>query len=146
MKEIVGDLWDFYAKPSTIILITTNGKVRRDGRAVMGRGCAKEATQRFADIAKTLGELIEQYGNIVQEIRIGVWAFPVKHSWEMDADMELIKSSARQLAEHATDLANLTFILPRPGCGNGRLGWEDVKKVIEPILPDNVWVITKKGR
>lgn len=33
-------------------------------------------------------------------------------------------------------------VLPRPGCGNGRLTWEQVKPVIK-FLPDNVWVISR---
>mgnify|MGYP001580901715 CR=1 FL=1 len=61
------------------------------------------------------------------------------------ADLELIKESASQLAVVAGAYSNKTFVLPRPGCGNGGLKWEDVKPVIEPILPDNVHVITLKG-
>ena len=37
------------------------------------------------------------------------------------------------------------IILPRPGCGNGKLKWCDVKKVIEPILIDKrIWIINKE--
>lgn len=139
MREITGDLWDYYAKPRTVILITN----KWDGS--QGWACGYGPI-RFANIAKNLGELIEQYGNIVQELRARLWVFPVKHSWEMDADLDLIKKSATQLRKVAQSKwgIGMTFILPRPGCGNGRLKWEDVKEVIGPILPDNVWVTDKK--
>ena len=33
--------------------------------------------------------------------------------------------------------------LPRPGCGNGRLKWEDVKKLLSPILKsDQFYIVT----
>ena len=142
MRETTGDLWDCYGKPYTVILITTNGKVKANGHAVMGRGCAYEAAKRFPGIAKTLGLLLEQNGNVVQELRLGLWSFPVKHSWEMDGDLGLIQDSAQQLDKLARASSD-NWILPRPGCGNGRLKWGEVKPVIE-FLPDNVWVITKK--
>ena len=39
MKEITGDLWDYYRRPMHTICITTNGTIKKNGKAVMGRGC-----------------------------------------------------------------------------------------------------------
>ena len=52
MIEVVGNLWTYAAD---FRAITTNGTVKFDGRAVMGRGCAREATQRYPKIARQLG-------------------------------------------------------------------------------------------
>jgi hypothetical protein len=139
MKEIVGNLWDYY-NVGFVVCITTNGFVKNNGEAVMGRGCAFEATQRFPDIRKQLGEHILRHGNTPVWLNIGLVTFPVKHSWWEEADLRLIQESARWLFEAAQSLPQRQFVLPRPGCGNGRLCWADVKPCLE-FLPDNVLVI-----
>jgi len=75
-------VWDTNAADA--ICITTNGFVRRNGRAVMGRGCAAEAARKFPGIDRVLGEKIRRYGNRCQ-VLIGQTAehpalvsFPVK--------------------------------------------------------------------
>jgi len=147
MKEVIGNLWDFYDKDNFTVCITTNGFVKKNHESVMGRGCAKEAKERFPLLPLALGRSIEEYGNIftvihdeLHHIKVGI--FPVKTHWMLNADLELIRESAKQLKSLALFRSNETFILPRPGCGNGFLQWEDVKPVIE-FLPDNVWVISK---
>lgn len=145
MKEIQGELWDYYGKPDHVVCITTNGTVKANGEAVMGRGCAAEAKERFKGIARELGGLIQSYGNNVMELRKRegpLLSFPVKHNWWEEADLKLIERSAGKLWVHADDSPEVNFILPRPGCGNGGLKWEDVKPVIE-FLPDNVLVISR---
>lgn len=149
MKEIIGNVWELVG-PDDILVITTNGFVRKDGSAVMGRGIAYQATQHDTDVAKRLGYMITKYGNHVHYIRDEpIWfSFPVKHHWKEQADIELIERSAKELVERLDysfmkipDNGGKVY-LPRPGCGNGRLKWEDVKPVIEPYLDDRFVVIT----
>ena len=45
------------------IAITTNGFVKRDGSAVMGRGLAKAMADRFPRLPRILGSKLYQYGN-----------------------------------------------------------------------------------
>lgn len=147
MKEVTGNLWDYDADYR---VITTNGTVKSNGCAVMGRGCAAEAKERYPGLDKRLGTHLKMFGNKIhllhdKNIEAGLWSFPVKHNWWERADIKLIKQSAEELASEARACGpDVIFVMPRPGCGNGRLQWETVRAAIADILPDNVHVITFK--
>jgi hypothetical protein len=72
-------------KPSAIVL-TTNGFVKRTGDAVMGRGIAKQAADRWPKLPLQLGQFIKDRGNIVGVIAIyediPIISFPVKAAFE----------------------------------------------------------------
>lgn len=158
MREEVGDLWVLTTarpgepKPPTPV-ITTNGSIKNNGLAVMGKGTALQALQQYPldGIDRRLGYLLRQYGNHVYQHPVS-WGrlitFPVKHLWWQDADLELIGQSARELMELADAQTahgcEQTYALPRPGCGNGNLTWEQVKPVVESILDDRFVVITNE--
>ena len=140
MREDRGNLWDFW-DAGEWVAITTNGAVRKDGRLVMGRGCAREARDRFPNVDKVLGGLVLRRGNVPHvEHGARIVTFPVKHHWRERADLDLIRASATALARTWFDDRRL--YIPRPGCGNGGLRWEDVKPVLEPILDDHFVVVT----
>lgn len=160
MNEARGDLWEY---PADYRCITTNGYVKTNGEAVMGRGCALEAAQKWPALPEVLGEMIKAGGNHVYELGFAtahdevrsirhawnVLSFPVKHHWREKADLDLIRRSANELDAFLTqqmlwdDIADdFTVVLPRPGCGNGQLDWEDVRPILNPILDDRFTVIT----
>jgi len=126
--------------------VTTNGVVKDNGECVMGAGVAKAIKGKYPEVPRILGQHIKMWGNIV-------WAdhpnkliyFPVKHKWWQMADLKLIESSTKQLfaiiEAHPNWFANQPIFLPRPGCGNGKLSWDDVKQVIEPLLHEQVVII-----
>lgn len=64
MRECRGNLWRFH-RDGAWIVVPTNGLVRRDGYAVMGRGVAAQAAQRFPTLQATLGGLLMSRGNHV---------------------------------------------------------------------------------
>lgn len=137
MKEAKGDLWTFSGHK----VITTNGYIKTNGACVMGRGCAYQAMLKYPKLPFELGELIKNHGNHVYYFKeFNIVTFPVKHNWWEKADLKLIKESAYEILS-LTISTNEQFYLPKPGCGNGQLEWEDVKKVIEPILSDQFTVI-----
>jgi hypothetical protein len=146
MKEVTGSLWVF---PADIRVITTNGFTKKNGEAVMGRGCALEAAKRYPDFPKLLGEMLRKVGNIPHNFYFSerseeIWTFPVKHAWYEKADLRLIEASAKYFADYFShpEHADTRIVIPRPGCGNGQLRWEDVKPVLEPLLDDRFHVIT----
>lgn len=104
---------------------------------------ALQAKGRFPGIDLELGQKIAKEGNVVYPLQGRlIYSFPVKHHWSEKADLHLIALSAVSLAAIATVRKSETFVLPRPGCGNGQLYWDDVRKLLIKILPDNVLVIT----
>ena len=139
MILVKGDLWKYRAN---VVFITTNGTLKKDGSVVMGKGCAKEATERYPGIAKVLGRRVSLHGNVpaclVTTPTKNIWSFPVKHNWWEEADPELIRKSAREVSS----MEDRDFVLPRPGCGNGKLKWKDVKPILEKYLDDRFHVIT----
>lgn len=164
MLEAYGDIWEigyewFHQGKDVGITITTNGFYRKDGKAVMGRGVAKEAAERFPWLPINLGSHLKYNGNIPVWYgadfnpdtggSIVILTFPVKPQygprgemgWKAKADLNLIKESADYLASQAWQIPN-NILVPRPGCGNGGLKWEQVKPVIEPILDDRFTVVT----
>ncbi len=141
MKEITGNLWDYFKKPNTAIVITTNGFVKNNGACVMGRGCAKEATQRIPRIEFILGSMIKECGNIVYRVVPGVYSFPVKDNWWEDARLDLIEIACKELSRMVTEEL---IVIPRPGCGNGRLLYTDVKPILKRNLDDRFSIITFK--
>jgi len=155
MKEVFGDLFTTIKSPAySGFCITTNGFVKNNGNAVMGRGIALEIQKYFPNIPATLGNAIKLHGNHTHLIRItdnfgphsngtckAIYSFPVKHNWWEEADIDLIKRSCRELLDYLLPFDRI--LLPRPGCGNGKLDWQtQVKPVIEPILDDRVHIIT----
>lgn len=112
----------------------------------MGRGVALQARKQYPGIAFELGRILKGAGgNHVcfipsQSLKL-ILAFPVKHHWRENADLELIARSVVELQAVIGDNSILTYVLPRPGCGNGQLVWDDVRPLLLG-LPDNVHVIT----
>lgn len=150
---------DLFEEKAHAKCLTTNGFVKKNGEAVMGAGVALQAKNRWPSLAYHLGESIYNYGNHVLSLgneydvetdHVTRWfSFPVKHHWREKADMELIKRSAFELTAKVNQFENFydesfnTVLIPKPGCGNGGLRWEDVKEVIEPILDDRFVVIDR---
>lgn len=159
MQEIRSDMWKTIFKPDAIV-ITTNGVVRKDGLAVMGRGTALAGAARFPGLQKHLGSMIKQFGNHVYVYSganwsgLGQWSlyreenqpkyvicFPTKEDYSDDAKTTLIERSAQELAIIARAFDLKSIVLPRVGCGEGKLEWIDVKPILEKYLDDRFYVV-----
>lgn len=144
MKELHGSIWIHFLAPDHFVCITTNGTIKKNGDAVMGRGNAKQAKIVVPLIDRYLGKYLKLNGNTPGYLKVltmpAIVIFPVKHNWWEEADRKLILKSRAWLVQEAEAHPEKTFHLPRPGCGNGKLDWErDVKRLVSD-LPDNVIV------
>lgn len=139
--EVSGDIWKYAA--TAIIAITSNGSLTRDGRAIVGRGVAKQASLRFPGLAEKMGVLLKEQGNHVLDIGDGLVTFPVEETaWSLP-DLRIIARSAEELRLLA-DRANWQqIVVPRPGCGGGGLAWRDVKPLVEPWFDSRFIVISQ---
>lgn len=139
MQELTGNIWSHLGKG--ILAITTNGYVTWDGRAMLGQGVARQAGERFPNLAFKLGQAIRERGNHVFELGDGLVSFPVEDSpWSLP-DLRLIRRSAEELRALADERGWLLVIVPRPGCGGGGLDWVEVAPLLRRYFDERFAVI-----
>ncbi len=137
ISEMPRDIWKLH-EDGLYVVIPTNGTVKSNGEAVMGRGLAFQASLRFQNLPQVLGTKLLQSGNnvyIMPEYRL--ITFPVKHQWHQMADPVLIEQSLVQLVGKVRLINKYPVALPRVGCGNGGLKWDDVRPLLEKHLDVN---------
>ena len=137
MQESKGDLWSFHEQGYWVV-VTTNGDINKKGVCVMGKGVALEAASRFPDLPFRLAREIRRNGNVpvfFHDLRI--ITLPTKKFWWDKSDINLIASGLKYLSEQVVETTYMT----RPGCGNGRLNWEDVRPVCEEYLDERFIVV-----
>jgi hypothetical protein len=98
MREVSRNLWELHEK-GTVVCITTNGAVSRQVRAQLLRGCARQAAERFPNLASRLGALIAADGNHVHDLGVGLVSFPVEETPYDNPDPDTIRCSAMELVE-----------------------------------------------
>jgi len=94
MREAIGNIWQL-AK-GHIVVITTNGFVKKNGECVMGRGIALQAKKLFPNIPTKLGSLIKSSGNQVYQLGAygpykDIWTFPVKRAWDQSYTTNVVE-------------------------------------------------------
>lgn len=145
------DIWDYKTEIDDgrkMLCITTNGDTNKLGLAIMGKGIALQSSKHYPGLSNNLGAKIKTWGEapfggiLSQTPRL--FSFPVKYHWRDKADLSLIKWSTQVLATFLRNTGQeRVVLLPRPGCGNGGLDWEDVEPIVSR-LPDCVWVVTNE--
>lgn len=167
MWTLKDNIWKYEDK--AVICITTNGFVKKDGTAVMGRGIALQAKETFHGIDAALGRHITQHGNNVGIIWTApvICSFPVKPisiiktpkvevvkhmkdkfkdgdripGWAVRADLETIERSAKQLRQLADEKNWELVVLTKPGCNNGELQWKHVEPILDKYLSTKRFVV-----
>ncbi len=168
MKQATGNIFQM---DCDAVCITTNGYVKKNGDAVMGRGCALEICKIEPLMPMILGRHLIVKGNHVTNLMqingTEVVSFPVKpvsvifdgnnavrhmaSKYKIGhkvlgcfalAEVAIIERSAKELVE-LTDLKGWTnVVLPRPGCGAGELTWEVIEPLLSGILDDRFTCVT----
>jgi hypothetical protein len=158
MREITGNLWEVKCAARCI---TTNGETLSDNvTAVMGRGVALQAKERYPWLPKRLGKLLRAHGNHVYDLgrwdKVRIITFPTKRRWRAPSELRLIRESCRELRSlilpetglvagmpRPKDFPKLVgdIVLPRPGCGHGNLNYAAVRPILLEELPEDNFVV-----
>jgi len=139
MLEACRDIWDYLGQG--VIAITTSGSLTRGGKAVMGRGVARQALLRFPNLPDELGRLLQEHGNHVQLLPGGMVSFPVEESAWACPELRLIARSAKELRQLADREGWEMVVVPRPGCGGGGLEWREVRPLLEKHFDERFVVV-----
>jgi hypothetical protein len=148
-RQLKGNIFDHLAEADAVV-VTTNGFVKRNGRAVMGRGIAKEMNKKVKDLDLALGKHLRENGNVVGIIGeidgTPIIAMPVKPvmgaldqklphvklskgqtqvpGWGVQADPNIIAQSTDDLVALVNERGFRDVLMPRPGAGAGELPFE----------------------
>lgn len=140
MKQIQANLTDLITRVPTVV--TTNGTVRKNGSANMGRGNALQVSKLLPWIPEKLGLFIQEKGNHVHFLGEGIISFPVEHSWIEQADLLLIQRSLGELVVLTDKMQWNEVYLPLPGCGGGGLSPEEVFPLLHTTLDDRFTLVS----
>lgn len=146
MRELTGDIWQLSDKNTDWIVVPTNIGWKSDGKNVMGRGLARQATRRWPELAQIYGDFCRTYGEttpiMLYRPQVNRWCetlllFPVKPlnvekpylSWRQPADLDLIRRHSLVLQSIAPQCRG-KILMPSVGCGNGGLDETQVLPVL----------------
>jgi len=75
------NLWNF--SPEIYYrVITTNGNIKNNGEAVMGKGIALQAKERYPGLPSLLANHIKKCGNVISiSPDYKIITFPTKNNW-----------------------------------------------------------------
>jgi hypothetical protein len=151
MRTTKGNIWKL-SRALDWVVIPTSISWRRDGTAVLGRGLAKQAAERWPNLPIDYGEQCMRHGAATPVLAHrprglnprNLILFPVKPlnaaqpqlSWQQPADLELIQRSLKQLQAMIPELSGGCIYISDVGCGNGQLPLAVVRPHIEQAFKD----------
>lgn len=128
-------------KKNDACVVTTNGIIKNDDRAVMGAGIAKYCRDNFIGCDAILGMMLKTTGNHAHILKcypipgkmecFTLVSFPTKNDWRDNSSIELIRRSCKEIVKLADEYHFDNIYMPCPGCTNGHLDyWKDVRPVL----------------
>jgi hypothetical protein len=150
MHEIIGNFWEEAKKDCyDAIICTTNEIIKTNGELVMGAGIAKDFAQRYPNSPLEWGQRIKEIGEDYHVLvsllhsKPHLVALQTKKHWRDNSSYYLVKSSLYRLQLIAVALNWKKVLMTRPGCGNGGLDWNEIKKQFINNNYDRFYVINK---
>ena len=151
MIEKFGDIWTHHAEGGWIVIATNIGW-KKDGTNPMGAGTARDASDKYPDLARWYGEKCQKFGDktaVLPYKRGRLFLFPTKLlaaqpwlSWQHDSCPSLIQKSASQLSiwvdiykTKGTPMIKPIGV-PLVGCQNGNLRKKQVLPILRKYLDD----------
>lgn len=137
------DIWDpVFNGPGVWRVIPTNIELDYRERAVMGAGLALEAARRRPDLPERYGQHLRIGKSILFLEDEGLILLPTKVSWRRPSEIEFLLLMAESMKRTADrEYPNDLIVLPRLGCGHGRLNWGTVAPRLEQVFSSDRYVI-----
>jgi hypothetical protein len=140
MKWTKGDIW-IYHKLGKTIVIPTNAGWKSDGSNVMGRGLAKQASEKFNWLSQDYGQYCKNENPYCYYSNVNLILVPSKAlnkekpflSWQHEADKDTITSSLNWLQDNSISFPDKIYV-PILGSGNGKMQKGLVKELMDRIL------------
>lgn len=150
--QYTDSLFDLPQNEHEAVAITTNGVIRKNGCATMGKGQALEAKQVFSGIDTKLGQYLSRFGN--RAFYMGIYpyrdrmmslvTFPTKQNYWEYSNLNLIASSAQQVKKIADKFKLDKIYLPPVGCGLGGLNYEhQVRAALQMVFDDDRFIVVR---
>jgi len=130
IQLITGDLWEQHQQ-GHVIAVTRGGLVGKGGPCAMPSGTAKQAAQKFPHLPYILGDQIKKFGIHVFDLGNRIVSFRVENRPFENPDLSIIDRTCKELVALTTYKGWQHVVVPRPGCGQGRLQWNDVQPILE---------------
>ena len=142
MRIIKEDLWK--CDTGTMIVVTTNSTLNKDGALIMGKGAAKQLRDFMPGIDLEIGQILrplpKTYGFLpirLSEYEIyKVGIFQTKRYYADNAEMDLINTSLIKLRAFLQENPKLDVRLNFPGIGCGKLNRDVVEFFLRMHLRD----------
>lgn len=135
------------------IVCTINQMIKKDGCLIMGAGIAKQFAEKFPKLPEIWGDHVQNKQSYITTIftplnKLGyenqdkyVIGLPTKIHFAYNSDIGVIKNSCAVLRAGIEALGLQKVLMPKPGCGLGKLEWDNVKSEIESFLNSDKIVV-----
>lgn len=127
LKRITGDVWSFFQKPNTWVVVPTSADKQLSGQV------ARQAADKVPALAAAYAKQPEPF---VLATKSRLVLAPTKAAaGDRQASLEIIEDNVKRLRE-AIDSGRITgpVAIPKMGTGDGNLKWEAVEPILEKHL------------